>query len=108
MTTRYELRPHAEEDLYEQFDYYEQESGTDLALRFLGAVNRGIDFLITYPEAGAPRDFGNSRLAGLRCWPVPDFDEIRIYYLFDGTTLQIIRILHGKRNLTRILKKEAT
>jgi len=49
-----------------------------LALRFLGSVNRGIEFLVKYPEAGAPREFRNPRLAGLRCWPVPEFDEIRI------------------------------
>jgi plasmid stabilization system protein ParE len=108
VTRPYELRPHAKEDLDEQFDYYEEESGVDLALRFLAAVNRGIGFLVEHPEAGVPRDFGNRRLTGIRAWPVPDFEDIRISYsLTEENAVRIVRILHGKRNLARILRKEA-
>jgi toxin ParE1/3/4 len=103
----YEFRPHAQEDLEEQVDYYERESGLDLALRFLDAVQRGIGFLAQHPEVGSLRDFGNPRLAGLRCWPVPQFDEIRIYYVVTGSgMLLVVRILHGRRDLARILRKE--
>jgi plasmid stabilization system protein ParE len=102
------LRPHAKGDIEAQFDYYEEESGVDLALGFLAAVNGGIAFVAEHPEAGAPRDFGNRRLTGLRAWPVPDFEDIRIYYLLtEENAVQVVRILHGKRNLTRILRKEA-
>lgn len=106
MTARYEFRPAAQDDLDEQVDYYERESGIELVFRFLDSVNRGISFLLAHPEAGAPRDFGNQRLTGLRCWPVPEFEDIRIYYLArEGSNILIVRILHGKRDLTRLFKE---
>jgi plasmid stabilization system protein ParE len=37
---------------------------------------------------------------------VKEFEEFLISYLVDGDTLRVLRILHGKRDLDRILKKE--
>ncbi len=88
-------------------DYYERESGLELALRFLGAVNQAIQFLYRYPDIGSLKEFSNPRLKGLRSWPIPGFEDIRLYYLRqDDDTLRILRILHGKRNLARIFDKE--
>ena len=37
-----------------------------------------------------------------------EFDEFLIFYLVvEGDTVKVIRILHGKRDLDRILKKES-
>ena len=78
-----------------------------MALRFLTAVEEAIQFLYRYPEAGALKELENSRLNGLRSWLVSGFEAIRIYYLRpDEHTLRIVRILHGKRDLDRILEKE--
>jgi plasmid stabilization system protein ParE len=38
---------------------------------------------------------------------VRDFDEFLIFYVTEGTTVKVIRILHGKRDLDRILKNES-
>jgi hypothetical protein len=38
---------------------------------------------------------------GLRLWPVKDFEEFLIFYVVDGDTVRVIRILHGKRDLAR-------
>jgi plasmid stabilization system protein ParE len=39
---------------------------------------------------------------------VKDFDEFLIFYLVaGGDTLRVVRILHGKRDVDRILKKES-
>ena len=35
------------------------------------------------------------------------FEEFLIYYVVEGDTVRVIRILHGKRDLDRILKKES-
>jgi len=37
-----------------------------------------------------------------------DFEAIRIYYVVDEDTLRVIRILHGKRAVKRILEREQT
>ena len=36
-----------------------------------------------------------------------EFEEFLIFYLVHGDTLRVIRVLHGKRDLNRILKKES-
>ena len=98
------MRPQAEEDLDSQLDYYVREAGLDVAMRYLGGIERAIHFLYLHPDAGSSKDFGNPALKGLRSWPVPGFEEIRIYYLRpDENTIRIVRILHGKRDLAGIL-----
>jgi len=38
---------------------------------------------------------------------VKDSDDFRIFYVVAGDTVRVIRILHGKRDVDRILKKES-
>lgn len=38
---------------------------------------------------------------------VKEFEEFLIFYLVHGDTLRVIRVLHGKRDLNRVLKKES-
>jgi toxin ParE1/3/4 len=59
------------------------------------------------PGVGAPRDLPTPALKGLRVWPVKEFDEFLIFYVVEGDTVRVIRILHGKRDLDRILKQES-
>jgi plasmid stabilization system protein ParE len=37
---------------------------------------------------------------------VVGFEALRIYYLVDKDTIRIIRILHGKRDVQRMLEHE--
>jgi plasmid stabilization system protein ParE len=39
---------------------------------------------------------------------LPDLRRIRIYYLPDNEAIRVIRVLHGKRDLKRILERERT
>ena len=107
MITRHVIRPNAAEDLDEQLDYYETEAGLEIALRFFDAVEEAIQFLYRYPDAGSPKAFANPRLKDLRSWPIPGFENIRLYYFrSDENTLCIVRVLHGKRDLARVFKEE--
>ena len=107
MITHHVIRPNAAEDVDEQLDYYETEAGLELALRFFGAVEEAIQFLYRHPDAGSPIEFANPRLNGLRSWPVPGFENIRLYCLRpDENTLRIVRVLHGKRDLAHIFEEE--
>jgi len=58
------------------------------------------------PEIGAPKQNKNPLLAGLRSWPVQDFEDIRIYYLLREDVLPVVRVLHGKRDIAKILRTE--
>ena len=59
------------------------------------------------PHMGAPRELRNPSLKGLLVWPVKEFGEFLIFYVVEGETVRVIRILHGKRDVDRILKKES-
>jgi toxin ParE1/3/4 len=58
------------------------------------------------PEIGAPRQFKNPILAGLRSWRVKGFEDILIFYIVQPDALHVIRVLHGQRNLKKILERE--
>ena len=108
MIRRHIIRPHAREDLENQLGYLEGIGGAELAHSFSRAVQEAVAVLSRHPDAGSPRLLrglmGAKRLKGLRAWPVPGFEDIRIYYLISNrNTLKIVRILHGKRDVDRIL-----
>src|SRR5258707_187310 len=106
MSVRHVIRPKAKDDIIEQFRYYLLEDAFDAALRFLEAVDESIEQVCKMPKAGAPRQFKNPALVGLRSWPVRGFDEIRIYYVAEREVLRVIRVLHGRRNIRKILESE--
>ncbi len=73
----------------------------------MDAVEESILQLLHMPCSGMPRELKNPALRGLRAWPVRDFDDFTIFYQVVENTLRVIRILHGKRDVARILKKES-
>jgi plasmid stabilization system protein ParE len=48
----------------------------------------------------------NPQLRDLRFWPVAGFETIGVYYVVDSDAIRVIRILHGKRDVRRILERE--
>jgi len=102
------IRPRAQDDILRQFRWYLVErDALDAALRFVKTVEAPVEELLRTPHMGAPRELRNPSLKGLRFWPVKEFDEFLIFYVVEGETVRVIRILHGKRDLDRILKKES-
>jgi toxin ParE1/3/4 len=101
---RIEILPRAGNDIIRQFRYYlVDQDAPAAAFRFREAVIESIDQLKPHPRIGAP--FQGS-IAGLRSWPVKGFEAIRIYYQELPGALRVVRILHGSRNVRRILKQE--
>jgi hypothetical protein len=68
------------------------------------AVGEIVDTIIVMPDAGAPRESGNRRLAGLHTWPVRGFENIRISYLVRSDVLQIVRVVHGRRDIGAVFE----
>ena len=102
------IRPRAQDDILRQFRWYlvEQEAA-EAAFQFVEAVEASVEQLLRMPNMGAPRELRNPALKGLRLWPVKEFEEFLIFYVVVGDTVRVIRILHGKRDIDRILKKES-
>ncbi len=78
----------------------------EIAIRFREAARRTIHSLGLNPHLGPRYSSANPRLKNLRSWPVVGFEAIRIYYTLEADAKHVIRILHGKRDVRRILENE--
>ncbi len=100
------IRGAARDDILRQFRWYLEQDARDAAFRFVDAVDESVRQLSQMPDMGAPRDLRNPALKGLRVWPVKEFEDFLIFYVVHGDTVRIIRILHGKRDVARIMREE--
>jgi plasmid stabilization system protein ParE len=99
-----EIYPRAEADITRQFRYYlVDQDAPVVAFRFREAVIESVEQLKSHPRMGTL--FPGS-ISDLRSWPVKGFETIRIYYFEVPGRLRVVRILHGMRNVRRILKQE--
>ena len=89
----------AKRDLVEHFVYLAEESNIGTADRFLAAAEESFKELLRMPQLGSVRHVGNPRLAGVRMWPVRGFESYLIFYKPVKDGLEIIRIIHGSRDL---------
>lgn len=102
-TRKIERRPRARSDVIEQALFLAEEADQELAFRFIDAVDAAVRRLAATPEIGRPRKSGSARLADLRSWPVPGFRKHLIFYRTGENSLQIVRVVHGARDLLRLL-----
>ena len=99
-------RQAAKDDTIRHFRYYlVTMSVPEAALRFRHAVRLTVASC-EHPLMAPCYPLRNPRLQNLRSWPVAGFDAVHIYYLPESDTLRIIRILHQKRDVRRILERD--
>ena len=103
---KYVIRPNAKDDILRQFRYYLLKGALDDANNFLDAIDESIGVLRGMPEMGAPKLLKNPALAGLRSWPVKGFEDILIFYVVQPDAMRVVRVLHGKRDIRKILGRE--
>ena len=101
-------RQAASQDLVRQFHYYLVTLNLpEIAVRFRDAVRRSVESLRRHPLVGPRYTSSAPHLRNLRSWPVEGFEAIRIYYLPDEDRIRVVRILHGRRDVKRILEAES-
>ena len=105
MTSQYRILPTADRDLDDQADYLASEASLETALRFYDAA---VTFgkLAGMPGMGERRESGNPRLADLRIWRIEGFEKHLIFYRPVEDGIEIVRVLHGARDIARILDAE--
>jgi toxin ParE1/3/4 len=102
-------REAARDDLTRQFRYYLVTLNLpEVAVRFKECARKTAQAIREHPHAGPPYRLRNPQLRNLRSWPVAGFDAIRIYFLVEQDVIRVIRILHGKRDVRKILEGETT
>ena len=104
MSLRVVQTPESLADVALQADYYAQRENVALAQRFTNAVKNAVRLLASHPRIGKETDYSQPKLAGIRFFLVQKpFDKHLIFYRVCGQTLDIVRIVHGMRDLPRRL-----
>lgn len=75
------------------------EDNLDAARRFLHALDDDFHKLAEMPRMGARREFRHPKLLGLRSWPISGFRNYLIFYRVTKDELQVLRVIHGARDL---------
>ena len=94
----------AEEDLTEAYLYIGVDS-PEAAEQLLDAVGDAVALLLENPQAGSPREFSSPRARGVRFWAPHGFPNHLILYKVSGDDIEIVRFLHGARDLPRYLEE---
>ncbi len=93
-------------DVENQFRWYLEEAGVDVARRYRAAVQATLLKLLARPGQGRRRFATDPELKGLRCClVVKPFHKQLLFYRVEGESLVLERTIHGARNLPRRLKE---
>lgn len=104
---RHFIRPVARDDIVRQFRYYLLVAeAPEAGLRFVDAVDETIRAICATPLVGAPKQLRNPILSGLRSWAVKGFKGILVFYVVEPDCVRIVRVLHGRRDIKKILERE--
>lgn len=76
-----------------------------VALAFIDAVKETTQRLAFMPHIGKRLGF-ESKGRDIRFWPVRGFPKLLITYVVDSNAVEVIRVLHGARDLTALLGDE--
>lgn len=98
------VRPAARRDLLDHYDYLSFEAGAAMAVRFLAAVESATQMLAARPGIGRLCGFSGRISSRFRQWPVPGFENWPIFYIPYPNKVDIVRVLHGARDLASILE----
>ena len=107
MIPHHHVLPAADRDLEDQAAYLAQEASLQIALRFYDDAGATFEKLARMPGIGQQRESANPRLAGLRVWRVESFENHLIFYRPTDKGLEIVRVLHGARDIDSILANES-
>lgn len=97
------IRPAARRDILEAFDYLSREGGARTADRFVSGVESAARLLAERPRIGRVCGFSGRISRRFRQWPVPGFEDWLIYIPYRNT-VELLRVLHGARDLAAILE----
>ena len=99
---RIEKRTPAFQDLRRHALYLTVDAGTAVATRFLESTENAFVGLAKMPHMGRVRRFPNVEVGELRSRAIPDFERYLIFYRTLPNGIEVIRVIHGMRDLERI------
>ncbi len=108
MSLHPEVKLRARGDTVRQYRWYFEHASVEVADCYLKAVDSAIRKLSERPHWGVLCRFRAARFRGFRYIPLErPFDVFLLFYRFDSTTLEVMRVLHGARDIPRRLREIA-
>ncbi|WP_169979104.1 type II toxin-antitoxin system RelE/ParE family toxin [Tautonia rosea] len=99
-------RASARRDLVMNARYFAREAGFTVANRFLDAVETTLDQLARQPGLGTRYELESDVVGELRVFPVTRFRKHLIFYRSIDGGIELVRVLHGAREIHPLLAKE--
>lgn len=96
----------AEQDLAEIHLHIGRDSPAS-AERFLDAVEHAIAVLLEKPRVGRSREFCSPRAQGMRSWVVSGFENYLIFYRARTEGIEVVRLVHGARDIPSLIDDES-
>jgi toxin ParE1/3/4 len=103
---RYFLRPKADRDLDDQADYLADVASREVGHRFLIAAHETFALLASEPRMGWRPKTKNPALQQMRVFRVAGFKKMLVLYLPRAEGIEVLRVVHGSRNLQDLLARE--
>ena len=98
------IRPAASDDIDEIVDYLLGES-VPAAQGFVKDLQKCFDLLTENPKIGVQREYRSAALSGMRMSPLKKFSTYLVFYLSDDQTIDIVRVLHGRRDIEQLFSE---
>jgi toxin ParE1/3/4 len=106
VNARYLIRPIADQDLEEQAFYLAQHAGPEIGHRFLVAAHETFTLLAGRPGIGWHPRLSHPSLTSLRMFRISGFEKTLVLYLPVPGGIEVLRVIHGSRNLLAIMDRE--
>ena len=94
--------PRAKQDLEDCAIYLAENGSLQVALRFLECSEATFEILAEHSGFGRQMQFSRPELEGLRSFRVQGFENHLVFYLPREFGIEVVRVLHGARDLEAI------
>jgi toxin ParE1/3/4 len=99
------LRERATADIDRAVDVYLVEANTEVALRFVDAVERAVGQISRSAQSGSLRFSYELEIPGLRVRPLDRFPYL-VFYVVGDEVVDVWRILHTRRDIPSAIGDE--
>ena len=106
MTFSLRVRPAADADVDGIATYIALDS-IEQAMRFLDSANATYQMILDAPGRWPVYEFTDPRLSDIRKRAVVGFPNHLIFYRIDAELVEIVRVLHGARDIPSVLDQPA-
>ena len=103
MSRKLTIRSRATQDLRQQANYILSNGSVSAAENFLELAEATFAQILIVPRIGKSVDFVSDRMGEIRQWRIKNFQDYLVFYRVQDEQIEILRVLHGSRDLEGIL-----